>query len=74
MNYPIEEYMIRFVARKETQEDVQKLKEWLATDPANRDELKQWLVVWDTVGMMNIAEKFNPDKAYQRFVCNNVLA
>ena len=68
MNYPVEDYMIRFATRKETQEDVQKLKKWLADDPARRDELKQWLVTWDIAGMVDAAEKFNPDKAYQRFV------
>jgi len=68
MNYPIGDYIISFLARKESPEDVQKLKEWLAVQPAHRDELKQWLVVWDTAGMMNVTEQFSPDKAYQRFI------
>ena len=68
MNNPVEDYIIRFVARKESQEDVQKLREWLAADPAHRDELKEWLAAWDTAGMLDAADKFNPDKAYQRFM------
>lgn len=67
MNYQAEDYMFRCVARKESQEDVQKLKEWLVSNPAHRDELKQWLVTWDTAGMLDAAKKFCPDKAYQRF-------
>jgi len=67
MSYPIEDYIINFLARKESPEDVQKLKEWLAVSPARRDELKRWLVVWDIVGMMDV-EKISPDKAYQRFM------
>ena len=68
MNYPIEDYIINFLARKESPEDVQKLKEWLAADPAHRDELKQWLAVWDTAGMAGASEKFSPEKAFQRFM------
>jgi len=74
MNYPVENNMImRFVARKESQEDVQKLKKWLADDPAHRDELKQWLVAWDIAGMAIVAETVNPEKAYQRFLYRNVI-
>ena len=68
MNYPIEDYIIHFLARKESPEDVQKLKKWLAVHPARRHDLKQWLAVWDSVGMMGVAEKFSPDKAYQCFM------
>ena len=68
MNYPVEDFIIRFVARKETQEDVQKLKKWLAVAPARRYELKQWLVAWDMASMMDTIEKLNPDKAYKRFL------
>ena len=64
----IEDYIINFLARKESPEDVQKLKEWLAADPAHRDELKQWLAAWDTAAIMDAAEKVSPDKAYQRFM------
>ena len=70
MNYPIEDYIINFLARKESPEDVQKLKEWLATDPAHRDELKQWLAAWDAAGIMEAAENINTDKAYLRFMSN----
>ena len=63
----LEDYIIRFVMRKESREDAQKLKKWLAVNPAHRDELKQWLAAWDIAGIINIAEKFDTDKAYQRF-------
>jgi len=68
MDYQIEDYIINFLARKESPEDVQKLKEWLAVDPAHRDELKQWLAAWDTAVIVDAAEKINSDKAYQRFM------
>ena len=68
MNYPIEDYIINFLARKESPEDVQKLEEWLAADPAHRDELKQWLAAWDTAAITDAAETVSPDKAYQRFM------
>ena len=69
MNYPIEDYIINFLARKESPEDVQKLKEWLAVDPpAHREELKQWLVAWDTAAMMDVAEQIDAEKAYHRFM------
>jgi ferric-dicitrate binding protein FerR (iron transport regulator) len=67
MNYVITEYIINFLARKESPEDVQKLKEWLATDSAHRDELKQWFVTWDAVNMAD-AGKLHPEEAYQRFM------
>jgi ferric-dicitrate binding protein FerR (iron transport regulator) len=68
MNNQIEDFIIHFLERKETPEDIQKLKDWLATDPAHRDELKQWLAAWDTAGVMEVVEKIDPDKAYQRFM------
>ena len=68
MNYPIEDYIVNFLARKESPEDVQKLKKWLAEDPAHRDELKQWLAAWDTAGMTEAAETINTEMAYQRFM------
>ena len=68
MNNPIEDFIINFLARKESPGDVEKLKEWLASDPERRTELKQWLAVWDSAGMMDATEKFDPEKAYQRFM------
>ena len=68
MNYPLEDYIINFLARKESPEDEQKLKEWLAADPAHRDELKQWLAAWDTAGMMDVIEKIDTEKAYHQFM------
>ena len=66
--HQIEDYIINFLARKETSEDVQKLKEWLAQDPANRGELKHLLAIWDTAGIMNTVDSIDPEKAYQRFM------
>ena len=66
--YPIEDYIINFLARKESQEDAQKLKEWLAADPANRNELKRLLAAWDTVGMKDAIKKIDSEKAYHRFM------
>ena len=68
MNYPTEEYIINFLSRKETPEDARKLKEWLAVDPARRNELKQWLAAWDYAGMADVAQKLDPEKAYHRFL------
>ena len=68
MNVPIEDYIVNFITRKESPDDVRKLKKWLAVDPAHRNELKQWLAVWDTVSMIDADNKFNHDKAYQRFM------
>jgi len=68
MNFPIEDYIINFLARKESPEDVQKLKEWLAVDPARRNELKKWLAAWDSVGMRDTTDQFDVEKAYQRFM------
>ena len=68
MNYQIEYHIIHFLARKESPEDVQKLKEWLAVNPARRNELKQWLAAWDIAGIMNVIENINSDKAFHRFM------
>jgi len=64
----LEDYIINFLARKESPEDVQKLKEWLDANPMHRDELKKWLATWDTAGMISETESINVDKAYQRFL------
>jgi len=68
MNDQINDHIIQFLARKEKPEDVQKLKEWLASDPDHREDLKHWLATWDAAGMENHAGKFNLDEAYQRFM------
>jgi len=68
MKFQIEDYIISFLSRKETPSDVRKLKEWLAFDPERRNELKQWLALWDICGMVDITEKCCPDRAYQRFM------
>jgi hypothetical protein len=64
----LEDHIISFVSRKESPDDVQKLKKWLSVDPARRDDLKQWLAVWDIAGIGNTVEKLNPDKTFQRFM------
>ena len=68
MSIQMTDSIIHFLARKETPEDVQKLKKWLAADPANRAELKQWLAAWDVAGMIGVAGKINSQDAYQRFL------
>jgi ferric-dicitrate binding protein FerR (iron transport regulator) len=68
MNYLIGDFIIPFLARKETPEDVQKLKEWLAADPQHRDELKRWVATWDTAAMLDVSEKIDSEKAYHRFI------
>ena len=65
---PIEDNIINFLSRNESPEDIEKLKEWLAADPVHRNDLKQWLVAWDTVGMANVAEEIDAEKAYHRFM------
>ena len=66
MDNNITNQIINFLTRKASQEDLQKLKEWLDADAANRDELKQWLATWDAAAMLNIAGKINPEDAYRR--------
>ena len=68
MNNQAEDYIIRFITRTETMEDVHKLKEWLAVSPSRRSELKKWLVAWDAAGMIDALNIFSPEKAYQRFI------
>ena len=68
MNDQINDHIIRFLARKESPEDVQKLKEWLASDPDHREDLKQWLSAWDAAGTVSIEGKLNLDEAYRRFM------
>jgi len=64
MNDKIEDFVLNFLARKESPEDVQKLKEWLAEDPSRRDELKYLLAAWDSAGMQDV----DHEAAYQRFI------
>jgi len=68
MNNQAEDYIIRFISRTETKEDVHKLKKWLSVSPSRRNELKKWLVAWDAAGMIDALNIFSPDKAYQRFI------
>ena len=67
MNY-IDDHILRFVSRKELPDEMKKLKERLGTDPAYRNDLKQWLTLWDMSNMTNMSNKFNSTKAYQRFM------
>ena len=68
MDNQINDCIINFLARKESPEDMQKLKKWLEVDPMHREELKQWLKVWDASGMTDDAERYHPNDAYQRFM------
>jgi ferric-dicitrate binding protein FerR (iron transport regulator) len=68
MNYPIEDHIINFLAREESPEDVQNLKNWLAINPLHRNELQQWLAVWDSAGIMFLIEKLSLYRAFQRFI------
>jgi len=65
---PIEDYIINFLARRESPEDVESLKKWLDADPSRRDELKRWLVAWDAANMIEVAEEIDVERAYERFV------
>jgi len=64
---PIDDYIINFLLRKETPEDVENLKKWLAIDPSHREELKKWLVTWDAAKLIDANEKIDVKKAYERF-------
>ena len=64
----IEEYIIRFLSRRERPEDVEKLKQWLSEDPSNRDKLKDWLEVWDAAELLQNKEKYDGEKAYRKFL------
>jgi ferric-dicitrate binding protein FerR (iron transport regulator) len=68
MEYPINEHIINFLTRKESSEDVQKLKEWLAANPAHRIELKEWFATWDTAALVKGSSNIRPEEAYQRFM------
>ena len=68
MDYQVNDYIVNFLAHKDTPKDVQKLKEWLEADSEHREELKQWLKVWDASGMADDAGRYNPNDAYQRFM------
>ena len=63
----IEDYILNFLARKETSEDVENLKKWLANDPSHREDLKKLLIAWDSAKLINASEKIDAKKAYERF-------
>ena len=64
----MEDYIINFLARKASQEDLQKLKDWLANEHAHREELKQLLVAWDASAALDAVKTVNSDEAYRRFL------
>jgi len=64
---PIDDYIINFLARRETAEDIEKLQKWLDADASHREELKRWLVAWDLGVAAEAAVKINPEDAYQKF-------
>jgi ferric-dicitrate binding protein FerR (iron transport regulator) len=68
MNPSVYDCIIHFLSRRASAEDLQQLKEWLDADPANRDELKQWLKTWDAAEMADNAAKYCPDEAFLRLM------
>ena len=64
MSEQVEDYVLNFLSRKETPEDIQKLKEWLAGSPSRRDELKHLLAAWDVACMKDVCH----EAAFQRFM------
>ena len=68
MDHQIADSIVKFLTRKESPEDIKRLKEWLDIDSANRDELKQWLKTWDIAEMADNSKAYRHDEAYQRFL------
>jgi ferric-dicitrate binding protein FerR (iron transport regulator) len=68
MDRQIDDYIVNFLARKESPEDVRKLKEWLDADAAHREELKLWIKTWDAAGMADSVRHDRSGEAYERFL------
>ena len=68
MEHQMNDQIINFLTRKESLEDVNKLKEWLAADPAHHNELKQWLMTWYLAGTTEYLGKISSEDAYRRFM------
>ncbi len=68
MKHQIDDYIVNFLAGTESPGDAQKLKEWLDADPAHRDELRQWLRIWDASEMVDDIGQYAPEKAYNQFM------
>lgn len=68
MDNPIDDFIIHFLSRQESEEDVKKLQEWLEEDISNRERLKEWLKVWDAADMINNKDQYNTDEAYHKFL------
>lgn len=68
MDNPVDDYIIHFLSRQESAEDIDKLKNWLAKDPANKERLKEWLQVWDATDMVDNFDQYNADEAYHKFL------
>jgi ferric-dicitrate binding protein FerR (iron transport regulator) len=66
MDHQINDYIVGFLSRKATAEDVQQLKTWLEADSAHRDELKEWFRAWDAAGIAD--NSYSPEEAYRRFM------
>ena len=64
---PVDDFIINFLARRESPEDAEKLKEWLDADPSRRDELKRWLFAWDTANAVEMSENIDVERAFERF-------
>lgn len=68
MNDPIDDYIVHFLSRRESEEDIEKLKEWLDSDASNKKLLQEWLQVWDAADMAENFDKYNTQRAYNNFL------
>jgi len=64
---PVDDYIIHFLSRQESEEDILKLKKWLDEDISHKDQLKEWLQVWDAANMIDNYGKYNTQSAYHQF-------
>lgn len=68
MDNSIEDYILHFLSRQASEEDIRKLKKWLDKDVRNKTLLKEWFQLWDAVDMMENMRKYSLDEAYQKFL------
>lgn len=68
MDNLIDEYIINFLSRQETDEDVEKLRKWLDEDISNRERLKEWLHIWDAAELVNNKDRYDANLAYHKFL------
>lgn len=68
MDNPIDDFIIRFLSHQESGEDIQLLKKWLNEDISNKEQLKEWLHIWDATDIVNNQGKYDADAAYHKFL------